>query len=200
MMDIVRLSSLRFLFAAGLAVAAVPPGMALTIEGLPLLAPLVLHDALAVAFHQRLEVRHADGVLRIQPWPDFLPPRFSAQKVVAERSLWPAGPSDRVTFTRQGEAQPWLIAGSRSRTETTVTGAWRLRYDETGWVVTDSRQTAVLSSSAAQPQAVRLDACGGTWDVYLLNGAGQSPPGSMAGDQEARVSWVAVRQDKRAAD
>ncbi len=176
---------------AGMLTMAIPAAAEpLRIEGLgPLAAPL-LNGVTPTVAEQRLEIRGDDGMLlSVRPWPAFLPQRFTPQTVSAHRVPLPAGPSDRIIFSRHPGRQPWLVIGSGSRSGTPLVGNWQLRYDRQQWQIGDGNRVVIWETG--RPLSVTVG--GRRWCLYLLSGSEAKPRAGMADESEAQASWVAWR-------
>jgi hypothetical protein len=187
----VRTAALCLLAVAAL--AATPSGSAFSIEGLQPLMPLALDNVTATVQQKKLEVRYPEGYLSIHPWPEFLPQQLSDQKIRAERQPWPAGPSDRVSFTRRTEQHPWLIIGSQSRSAALVVGDWNLQRIDANWYVTNGKQTILLAEKNENRAPIHIVACGERWRVYPLASKREKASSAAVTEREPRISWVAVR-------
>jgi hypothetical protein len=180
------------LLVSVLAMAIPAAAQPLRIDGVGPLAPLSLAGVTPAVTGQRLEIRAGDGAqLSVQPWPAFLPQRFMPQTVQAERRALPAGPSDRLSFTRPAARQPWLVIGSGSRSATPLVGDWRLGRDGQSW--------EIVGDGAArrwQPgQALRVIIAGQRWCLYLLDAGGAMQRRGIADESEAQASWAALRTE-----
>lgn len=176
------------------ALAGTPLANALSIEGLPPLAPLTLREVSASVVQQKLEIAYPGGSLRIHPWPEFLPAQMTGQVLQAERQLWPAGPSDQASFAHAGERLPWLILGSQSRPTTRVIGNWHLQRSDGNWYLANGMQQMLLADKPGTSLPVRISACDTYWDVYLLDANQQKTSGTASIEREPRISWAAVRR------
>ena len=180
------------LLACMLAMAIPTAAQRLRIDGVGPLAPLSLPGVTPVVAGQRLEILAGDGTqLSVQPWPAFLPQRFAPQTVQAERRVLPAGPSDRLSFTRLAERQPWLVMGSGSRSGTPLVGDWRLHRDGQGWEIVGDG----VARGWQPGQALRMIIAGQRWCLYLLDADGATQRHGIADESEAQASWAALRAE-----
>ena len=182
------------LLAAGILCAGY--AQALRIDGLKPMGALAAAPASAVVRDGRLELRLADGAtLGIGDWPAFLPQRFGPQQVDASRRLHPAGPTDRLSLTRVGESQPWLIVGSGVRRGANLVGAWQLRLTGRLWSISDGVTEKALGIDAQQAAPVQIAVERQYWCLYLLQARlPQARPG-LAMEDEPQISWVGLRLD-----
>lgn len=188
--------SFRVLRAAVFAIAMLSGGVhALNIEGLNAFAPIAKHGVSATTHQQTLQIYLPHGQrIKVAPWPDFLPQSFAAQNFEGERQILPAGPADRLSFTRPTESRPWLLIGSHSQRGTHVTGDWHLQLIDGTWHVTDALKKKPLKQTKRHASPTGITAGAERWQVYLLDTIKDTQRNGIAGEQEARISWVAVRK------
>jgi hypothetical protein len=141
---------------------------------------------------QRLEIQlPGRRPVTVAPWPGFLPQRFAAQTVSGERQMHPAGPIDRLSFTRPSEQAPWLTLASGARRSHQVIGNWRLALEDTRWSLDNGHTHIPLNR---QPAKVKVGAR--SWCVYALDATlPHSSPG-VANEAEAQLAWAALRLDR----
>jgi len=179
-----------YLLAGVLALLA-PAAQALRIDGLNPLEPQLAVDVMPTVTAHRMEIRLRDRLLSVAPWPSFLPQRFGRQKIEASRRLLPAGPSDRLSFTRPAERRPWLIVGQGARDGTVLAGAWRLQRAGDGWAIAEGGN--VQAWHAAAPLSVPVD--GARWCLYLLDADQPTLQKGVAAEREPQAAWAAQRLD-----
>ena len=177
---------------AGILALLAPAAQALRIDGLNPLEPRLAADVTPTVVAHRMEIPLRDGrLLSVAPWPPFLPQRFGRQKIEASRRLLPAGPSDRLSFTRPSDGRPWLIVGQGARDGTVLAGAWRLRRAGDGWALADGGKVRPWHATA--PLSVPAD--GARWCLYLLDGGPATLRKGVAGEREPQAAWAAQRLD-----
>jgi hypothetical protein len=174
--------------------AAAPPSHAISIEGLQALVPLALNDVTATVNGNKLEIRHPAANLSIHPWPDYLPRKLDSQSIQAERQVWPAGPSDRISFNRRGQRHPWLILGSHSRVTTPLIAGWQLAYINGKWYADNGLRKILLSEKKPDKPATQIIADGERWQLYLLPDDQENPHSASITEHEPRQSWIAIRR------
>lgn len=147
----------------------------------------------------RLEVPLAEqGALGIAPWPAYLPQRFDAQQVSASRQLHPAGPIDKVVFTREGDNAPWLEVTHGARAGSELVGGWRLLRSRYGWsAAKGSALYRMGNGSQSAPASVPVGR--ERWCIYLMESRVPQAQGrqALATEEEAQADWVAVRLEGR---
>lgn len=138
----------------------------------------------------RLEMRLPDGGrLTIAPWPAYLPQRFGMQRIAASRQLHPAGPVDRISFTRVGESTSWLEIARAAHRSAGIVGDWKLQLGEKGWLATDGSSEHLLTSES--PATVKIGRK--RWCIFLLESRIPQDDPHVATEQEPQADWVAVR-------
>lgn len=180
----------RHLVAAGMAALACVAAHAqpLRIDGISPLAPLAAADVTPAVVAHRLEIRLQDGrLLSVAPWPAFLPQRFVAQTIEANRKMHPAGPADRVSFIRNPARQPWLAVGNGTRQGSVLVGGWHLQHPGNGWAISDGHRSKTWTRAAP----VRVAAGGNRWCLYLLDAGTPRRQAGVAIEGEAQISWAA---------
>lgn len=190
--------SFRHLLICGLtactAAMATPAG-AVRIEGMgatPLAAVVrpVVRDG-------RLEVRFSEqSLLTIAPWPAYLPQRFGTQQVSASRQPHPAGPVDRITFTRTGESRPWLLFGRGVRRSLAIVGDWRLQLSGKEWVASNGDKEYRLGNGLTPAVPVGVAIGRERWCIYLLESRvpqDASQDKHIVTEAEPQADWAAVR-------
>lgn len=145
----------------------------------------------------RLEVRlSAQSSLTISPWPAYLPQRFGAQRVTASRQPHPAGPVDRISFTRTGENRPWLLIGRGGRQSLAIVGDWKLQLSGKEWMATNGSKEYRMGNDISPAVPVGVSVGRERWCLYLLE---SRVPHDAAQDQhivaeeEAQADWAAIR-------
>lgn len=178
------------LMVAGL--AAVPSAMALRVQGLAPLQPIVAQPAVVEVDKGALAIGLKDGqTIELSPWPDYLPQCFGSQLVSGARDLHPAGPSDRVELREPSELQPWLIAVSGARPGQGVIGEWRLDRVDGRWLLQRGVAQLALNTDG---KAAWVRSEGVEWSVYLLEASGDPPfaPGTVQ-EYEPQADLVIMR-------
>jgi len=178
--------------AAGMAAlaCAAAPAQPLRIDGISPLVPLAVADVTPVVVAHRLEIRLQDGrLLSVAPWPAFLPQRFAAQAIDANRKMHPAGPADRISFIRSPARQPWLAVGTGARQGSVLVGGWHLQHAGNGWAISDGRR----STAWTRAMPARVAAGGNRWCLYLLDAGTPRRQAGVATEGEAQISWAAQR-------
>lgn len=180
--------------AAALAVVLGADAGAVRIDGIGMVASAA--ETTPTVRAGRLDAQLSEQqVLTITPWPAFLPQRFGRQQVATERQLHPAGPVDRIAFTRSGESAPWLQIVRGSRRASPVVGDWRLQQSTQGWTISNGSTAYWLGNGTHPVRPVSLVTGGERWCIYLLESRlPQTVSRELAGEMESQADWAAVRQ------
>lgn len=181
----------HLLSCAALALAATAQAQAPRIAGLDGFEPVPATMATPAVRAGTLEIPLQDGRrLTVAPWPALLPQRFGRQTVEAVRQMSPAGPSDRLSFTRPSESRPWLLVGTGTRSAAPLVGSWRLQGTERGWTVSDGARRKAWKAGVPLVVTVGRE----RWCLYLLDVAQPAPRAGVAVEGEPQLAWAAVRQ------
>lgn len=185
--------------AAGL-IAALPtlPARALQIDGLDPLEPIVADAVVPRVAGGELRIAVApQRMLRVTPWPAYLPQRFGAQSVTAVRQLHPAGPIDRLSLRRGAGGPAWLEIGTGARRATAIVGAWRLHWSARGWTLRRGDEQVLLGESGYSARPAPVADGRARWCIYLLDSRmPRQQPGSATED-EPQAAWAALKLDAR---
>lgn len=186
---------LRGILSIGLGALILPLQVdAMRIDGIPPMAPVSVHAVVPVAHDGKLQIPLPEGrQLSITPWPAFLPQRFDEQNVTANRQLLPAGPSDRVAFSRGSESQAWLILGSGSRQGTRLLGDWQLQLADSRWQISDGASKKIFASEGKSIRSVGVMLGRECWSIYLLESKTPERQAGLASEQEPQIAWAAMR-------
>lgn len=150
------------------------------------------HAVVPAVSNTRLEVKVDDHTVSITPWPKFLPQRFGKQEITGSREMAPAGPIDRLSFSRLNETRPWLLVGNGARPSTRLVGEWRLQLSNGLWSVSDGVDIHALGHKKddAAPVMIRIDRQ--RWCVYLIEARMPArPQAGIAGEDEPQLMWAA---------
>lgn len=145
----------------------------------------------------RLEVRfYEQSSLTIAPWPAYLPQRFGMQHVSASRQPHPAGPVDRISFTRSGESRPWLLVGRGGRRSLAIVGEWKLQLSGKEWVARNGSKEYRMENNLLSAVPAGVSVGRERWCLYLLESrvppeASQDQP--IVAEEEPQADWAAVR-------
>jgi hypothetical protein len=171
------------------------PAAAARIDGL---APEQSTSAYATAtvHNARLEVKVDDQTIRVAPWPTFLPQRFTRQKVAGNRTMAPAGPIDRLSFTRMNETQPWLLIGNGARSSTRLLEDWRFQLTDAIWSVSNEVDAYQLGRDKSDAAPAMIKAGHQSWCIYLIEShMPKQPQAGIAREDEAQIMWAAWKID-----
>lgn len=165
---------------------------AASIEGLDAFQPMSA-PASAVVEKEILKIQLQDArVLKISPWPTYLPQRFSRQHIAAGRQLHPAGPTDSIEFRRKESAQPWLRVITGTRISHNVVGDWTLDRIDGAWTLRNGAIVQALKAGGKGARVVRVN--GERWCVFLMDADNAvRKDASVAHEQEPQVSLALVR-------
>lgn len=141
-----------------------------------------------------MQINLADGrKLTVTPWPEFLPKRFGKQAVSAKRLMHPAGPVDRLSFSRALEPSPWLVIGNGARRSTEIIDNWQLQRSGQRWIVNNGRTKKSLKNKAHQAVPVMATVGTDRWCIYLLESAIPAERPNIATEAEPQIGWAAIR-------
>lgn len=169
---------------------------ALHIDGLRPSQPLRARAVQPQLEQQQLTLAFSDNeIVRIQPWPSYLPQRFGPQRASGELRLLPAGPLSRLELTRAEEAQPWLVMAHGSRPHDALYGGWRLLLEQGNWWAQQGERRVPLNTAPGKAPP-RLKVEGATWCFYRLDARlSASPTAAQTREQEPQLDWVMQRQE-----
>ena len=131
--------------------------------------------------------------LTVTPWPAFLPQRFGNQTVSGTRQMHPAGPVDRLSFSRASESSPWLAIGSGARRSTTIIENWQVQLSGRHWSITDGRTRKRFEGRDQKINPVMVDAGTDRWCIYLLESSIPAGQPHIAMEAEPQIGWAAIR-------
>jgi hypothetical protein len=190
-------AALRRLLLPGwvcIALAGVVQAQPVKIDGLNAFAPVASETTTpAIADGVLRMALPGDRQLRVAPWPSALPQRLGRQTVSGARELHPAGPSDRLSFTRPAQKRPWLIVATGARPASAVIGQWKLEFVDGRWQMADGTRHKRWPSDGAP---LSMNADGARWCVYLLDGQRPQTQAGIATEGEPQAAWAAVRQQR----
>ncbi|HJV73465.1 MAG TPA: hypothetical protein VJ654_04535 [Noviherbaspirillum sp.] len=175
--------------------AMATPAGAVRIEGMsatPSVAVVrpVVHDG-------GLEVRFSEhSILTIAPWPAYLPQRFGVQQISASRQPHPAGPVDRISFTRTGESKPWLLVGRGARRSLAIVDDWKLQLSGKEWMLSNGSKEYRLGNGMPPSVPVRVLVGRERWCIHLLESRvphDASQEQHIVAEEEPQADWAAVR-------
>lgn len=168
------------------------PAVAASIDGLSL-EPIAAHAVTPAVNNRRLEINMPENEkLTVSPWPRFLPQHFSRQEIAGTREMAPAGPIDRLSFTRTTETKPWLIIANGARPASPLIGAWRLQLSGLQWSASNGASERVLGQGEDDAVPIMLNVDHRRWCIYLLESRMPAPshPG-IASEEEPQIMWAA---------
>lgn len=164
------------------------------IDGLNPFGPVTAERVIPAVEHGTMQIGWPDGrKLTITPWPKFLPQRFGPQAVTGTRQMHPAGPIDRLSFSRAFESSPWLVLGSGARRSTKTVGSWQLQLSGRHWIVTDGKTKKRLEIRDHQARPAMVDVGTERWCIYLLSSTLPIPKPDIATETEPQIEWAAIR-------
>ncbi|MDB5763277.1 MAG: hypothetical protein JWQ21_2272 [Herminiimonas sp.] len=171
---------------------------AMRIDGVGAFEPIAASGVTPTVVAGTLNIALPEGrKLIITPWPSFLPQRFAAQTVNAARQMHPAGPTDRLSLTRDSEKKPWLLAEQAAGRASRVVGEWRMRLADGEWSISDGKTERKLGDGARPARPVNIANGPDRWCVYLLESSLPRPQPGIAMEQEPRIDWAALRLEPR---
>lgn len=195
-MPILKTYRRRFLsLILGMAACALATAThAARIDGLNPLEPVTADGVVPVVDEGTMQINLPDGRrLTIAPWPEFLPKRFGKQAVSGTRLIQPAGPIDRLSFSRVPEPSPWLVIGNGARRSTLVIDNWQLQLSGRRWLVNDGRTKKNLQSKTRQAMPAMVNVGPDRWCIYLLESAIPAGKPNIATEAEPQIGWAAIR-------
>jgi hypothetical protein len=164
------------------------------IDGLSAFEPVSAENVVPAVGDETLQVRLPDGrSLTVTPWPTFLPQRFGKQSVTGTRQMHPAGPIDRLTFSRAAESSPWMAIGNGARRSTRLIENWQLQRSRGRWSVTDGKSTKFLGRAGDPRKPVMINFGADRWCVYLLESTIPAAQPNIATEAEPQIGWAAIR-------
>jgi hypothetical protein len=180
------------------AFALAPAADAVRIDGLGPFEPVSADAVVPAVDDGTMQIGLPDGSrLTVTPWPAFLPQRFGKQAVTGARQMHPAGPTDRLSFSRASEPSPWLVIGNGARRSTRLIENWQLQLAGRRWSVTDGKTRKILESSHDQAKPVMVNVGIDRWCIYLLGAAIPAAQPNIAMEAEPQIAWAAVRLRSR---
>lgn len=164
------------------------------IDGMNPFEPLLAKDVVPAVADQTLRIQlPGGGNLTVAPWPKFLPQRFGKQSVTATRQLHPAGPIDRLSFSRAAESSPWMIIGNGARRSTALVENWQLQLSRGRWTLSDGSARKLLGKEGDRPKPAMVNVGTDRWCVYLLESSIPVQQPNIATEAESQIGWAAVR-------
>jgi hypothetical protein len=164
------------------------------IDGLSPLQPVSVENVVPAVTDNTMHIGSPDThALLISPWPKSLPQRFGKQTVTGTRQLHPAGPIDRIAFSRNAEPSPWLYIGNGARRSSTLFDEWQLQLTRRGWAITDGYTKKVLGKEALDAKPAMVSMGADRWCIYLLDSTVPDGQANLAKEAEPQIGWAAVR-------
>ena len=180
---------------AGIAAIALGTGAdAARIDGLSAFEPVSADAVVPLVDNGTMHIGLPDGrSLTVAPWPAFLPQRFGKQTVTGTRKMHPAGPVDRLLFSRASEQSPWLAIGSGARRSTAIIGNWRLQLSGRRWSVSDGKAKKRFANNVQPAGPAKINAGADRWCIYLLESETPVAQPNIAMEVEPQIGWAAIR-------
>lgn len=164
------------------------------IDGISPFEPVAAADVVPAVTDQTMHIRLPDErTLTVTPWPSFLPQRFGKQSVTGERHMHPAGPIDRLSFSRAAESSPWMVLGNGSRRATTLIENWQLQLSRGRWSVTDGQTRKFFGKKDSPSTPAMVNVGTDRWCIYLIESSIPLQQPHVALEAQPQIEWAAIR-------